>query len=241
MSRTWSYYDLREALVQPYCALCRLRVRTAQQYLDSLLWESVNDEGIRHQVRRAHGFCYEHSQMLVKPGSSLGIAILTNDVLQHLLRALEGARYEGLLALSLRRLREGLRSGEPAGAAAVLASQLTPEAQCPACRRADDRELLYLDALLEHLPVDPEFYALFEASDGLCLPHLRQSLSRAQEQPAFERLVAGQRAVWQRLAGELQEQIRKSDWRFRDELPGEESGAWLRALAALAGARPGSE
>jgi hypothetical protein len=47
-----------------------------------------------------------------------------------------------------------------------------------------------------------------------------------------------QRAIWERLVGQLSESIRKSDYRFQGEAWGEESGAWLRAIAALVGARP---
>lgn len=237
-SRTWSYYHLREALAQPDCPLCRLRVKTARQYLDSLLWESVNDEGLRRQIRRAHGFCREHAAMLARPGSSLGVAIVSNDVLRHLLQALADASYDALPPLSLRRVREGLSAAEPASSTAVLVEQLAAEAPCPACRQADEREILYLDALLEHLPADDGFREQFRASDGLCLPHLRRALARVRARPTFQALVDGQRHIWQRLAGELEEQIRKSDWRFRDEPRGDESGAWLRALAALAGALP---
>ncbi|MEJ2209233.1 MAG: DUF6062 family protein [Anaerolineae bacterium] len=237
-SHTWSYYHLREALAQPDCPLCRLRRKTARQYLDSLLWESVNDEEVRRQIRRAHGFCPEHAAMLARPGSALGVAIVSNDVVRHLLRALDEASYDALPPLSLRRVREGLRAGEPASATAALAEALAPEAPCPACRQADEHEALYLDAFLEHLPADDEFRDLFFASDGLCLPHLRQALARVRGRPAFQALVDGQRAIWQRLAAELEEQVRKSDWRFHDEPPGDESGAWLRALAALSGALP---
>ena len=237
-SRTWSYYHLREALARPDCALCRLRARTARQYLDSLLWESVNDEGQRRQIRRAHGFCREHAAMLARPGSALGVAIVSNDVLRHLLQALDNAAYDALPPLSLRRVREGLHSSEPASATAALAAELAPAAPCPACRQADEREALYLDALLAHLPADEPFRDLFRASDGLCLPHVRQALARVRGRAAFQALVEAQRAIWQRLAGELEEQIRKTDWRYRDEPRGDESGAWLRALATLSGALP---
>jgi len=43
MSRTTSFHDLREALAQPDCAVCRLKADATEHYLDSLLWESVND------------------------------------------------------------------------------------------------------------------------------------------------------------------------------------------------------
>ncbi len=61
MSRTMSYYDLRDALGQPGCPVCRLTARDADRYLDGLLWEHVNDPGVRVQVREAQGFCRDHA------------------------------------------------------------------------------------------------------------------------------------------------------------------------------------
>jgi hypothetical protein len=80
--------------------------------------------------------------------------------------------------------------------------------------------------------------AAYESSDGLCLPHFRQALTQVRDGRVFEALVNAQRAIWGRLVGQLGEFIRKSDHRFRGESWGEERDAWLRAIAALAGARP---
>jgi hypothetical protein len=51
MSRTMSYYDLRDALAQPGCPVCRLKADAVKHHLDGLLWESVNDVGVRHACR----------------------------------------------------------------------------------------------------------------------------------------------------------------------------------------------
>jgi len=53
--------------------------------------------------------------------------------------------------------------------------------------------------------------------------------------------VNAQRRIWERLLAQLSEFIRKNDYRFRDEPVGEEGDAWLRAIAALAGAQRESE
>jgi hypothetical protein len=132
MNRTMSFYDLRDALSEPGCPICRLKARAAERYLDGLLWESVNDPGVRAQVRR--------------------------------------------------------------------------------------------------------LLSIYEASEGLCLPHFRQALRCVRDEAVFQSLVNAQRAIWRRLANQLAEAIRKSDARFRDEPAGDESGAWLRGIAALSGA-----
>ena len=79
--------------------------------------------------------------------------------------------------------------------------------------------------------------AAYESSDGLCLPHFRQALARVRDERVFEALINVQRVVWERLVSHLSEFIRKSDYRFQDESWGEERDAWLRAIAALTGAR----
>jgi hypothetical protein len=102
-------------------------------------------------------------------------------------------------------------------------------------------EGIYLSTLLEHLLGEDGLLIAYQSSDGLCLPHFRQALSRVRDETVFEALVTAQRAIWERLVGHLSETIRKSDYRFQGEPRGEESGAWLRAIAALVGARTGNK
>jgi hypothetical protein len=239
MGRTMSFYDVREALAQPGCAVCRLKAEVTERYLDGLLWESVNDPGLRHEVRRARGFCHEHAWGLVHNGASLGVAIILRDVLQEVLAVLEGGKFQTVPTLSLRRTQEALDPGQPAGATAELVGQLSPQATCPACAQAATMEGIYLSTLVEHLLSEDGLLAGYQASEGLCLPHFRQALARVRDEVVFEALVQAQRAIWERLIGHLSEIIRKSDYRFQDEPRGEEVGGALRAIAALSGSRVG--
>jgi hypothetical protein len=237
MSRTWGFYDLRDALAEPECAICRLTAEAADQYLESLLWESVNDPEVRHDIRQAHGFCHEHSWRLARHRASLGATIITNDVLRDLLRVMEGAQFEALPILSLRRTQEALDPKQPAAATADVVAQLSPQQPCPVCVEAEKMERIYLNSLVENLVGEDGLLAAFQSSDGLCLPHLRQALTQVRDEAVFEALLEAQRVIWERLADHLSEIIRKADYRFQDEAPGEESGASLRAIAALAGTR----
>jgi hypothetical protein len=238
MGRTMSFYDLRDALGQPGCAICRLKAQAVEQYLDGLLWESVNDPGLRANIRQARGFCHVHAWGLVRNGASVGVAIIMQDVLQTLLKTLEGAQFQELPPLSLRRVQERLDPGQPAAATAELIAQLNPQAPCPACAQVEKMESIYLHTLVEHLLGEGDLIAAYAASDGLCLPHFRQALSRVRDEAVFEALVDAQRSIWERLVGHLAEIIRKSDDRFRHEPHGEELGGALRAIAALSGPRP---
>jgi hypothetical protein len=233
-----SFFELRDALAQPGCGVCRLRIDSADRFLDTLLWESVNDPARRREIRQARGFCYEHGWALVRATASVGVAIITRDVLQSLLETMERAAFRALPALSLRRVQETVDSKQPSAATAAVIAQLEPEARCPACVWADKMEDIYLDTLVHSLVGEGGLLADYEASDGLCLPHFRRALARVRKEATYNALVSVQRAVWGRLVAQLSESIRKSDYRHLDEVWGEEAGAWLRGVAALVGARP---
>jgi len=103
------------------------------------------------------------------------------------------------------------------------------------CALMNEAEQGYLEALREHLLGEEGLLALYAASDGLCLPHFRQALAGLDDPAVFGALVESQRAIWDRLDRKLSEAIRKADYRFSHEPVGDEAGAWVRAIAALAG------
>jgi len=233
MSRTMSYYDLRDALGQPGCPVCRLTARDAERYLDGLRWEHVNDPGV--QVREAQGFCRDHAWQLDRAGASLGVAILMRDALGSVLKAMDGARFQGRPAMSLRRAQQTLDAGQAAAAATDLAAWLVAKGECPACVHVREMETGYLSTLGEQLLGEEGLLQAYRASDGPCLPHFRLAPAYLREEPAFKALVAAQTAIWRRLLDQLAEHIRKNDYRFHDEAWGDERDAWLRALGALSG------
>lgn len=225
MGRTMSYYDLCDTLVQPGCPVCRLTARDIERYLDGLLWENVNDPGVRHEIHQAQGFCHQHAWQLDRAGASLGVDILMHDVMGSVLTAMEGARFRDLPALSLRRAQEN------------LVARLTAKTDCPACLQMRLMEWIYLSTLLDHLAGEDGLLAAYEASDRLCLPHFHQALACLRDRAAFDAVLGAQRTVWGRLAEHRGEFMRKNDPRFRDEPLGEEGNAWLRAIASLTGNR----
>lgn len=237
-----SIHDLRDALAQPGCAICRLRDGAADDFVKSTLWESVNDPATRDKLRRAQGFCQKHAWSMVRYGSSLGAAIITRDLIEEAVKALAGAPYQRLPTLSLRRAREALNRSEPALSTAELVSRLEPQAPCPACLWAAHMEELYVKDLLHNLLGEEGLLEALGVSDGLCLPHLRQALALVRNESTFRALVEAQSTVWNRLVGELSEFIRKNDHRFlHEEMLVPERDAWLRAIAAVVGSRPESK
>ncbi len=226
MESTKAFYDLQEALVQSGCPLCRLRKERAEQYLDNLLWENVNDPGIRQAIRKALGFCREHTHMAIShPGAALGLALIARDVWENILQTSETDPHT---APSPRWRRSAV-------SAERVLTRLAPQAECPVCIHTQEMEDLYLDVLLEGLTGDAPLLAAYEASDGLCLIHFRRALARARDGEALAALIRVQHAAGQRLVEELDEFIRKNDYRFRDEGWGRERDVWQRALLALVG------
>jgi hypothetical protein len=175
-----------------------------------------------------------HAWALVRHGASLGVAIIARDVLHTLVQILAEAQFQ---PPPLRSLQRALGQGDQASAHVVR--QLAPQEGCPVCRQVGEMEDIYLGTLVEHLLGEGGVLPAFEASDGLCLPHFRRALIRVREQPVFDDLVGTQRTIWERRASQLGEVIRKSDYRVEEGLEGEERDAWLRALAALSGAKDG--
>ncbi len=222
-----AYHDLLEALSQAGCPVCRLGRQVAAQHLDRLLYESANDPGVRERIRTARGLCHRHAWMMAAiRGGNLGIALIYRDVLNAVLQEL------GRDASDERRRLWPLSPSEGAG----VSDRLAPQGPCPACTHQGEMEHIYLRELLQRLD-DPRLGPAFAASAGLCLPHLRQALSQAENEAQRRSLLVAQRAIWQRLLAELNEFIRKNDYRFREEGFGAEGDSWLRALASISGDR----
>lgn len=241
MSRHISFHEVKGALAQEGCPICRLTAEVVERHLDFMLWERVTDPDLRREVRQARGFCREHTWALVRAGASLGIAILLQDVLQDLCTVLENnaSQQTGRARRSRRGLR-GLGGARPAeDVINALSSQLEPQdgQRCPACVQRQMMEDIYLDVLLDNLVGQDNLATAYQSSDGLCLPHFRYAVHRAHSQEILDALLRTQLTIWHRLVQQLSEVIRKHDYRFQAEAWGEEAGAWLTAIAALVGSR----
>jgi hypothetical protein len=214
-------FEVREALGQAGCPVCRLALRAVGRLLQSVAYEQVNDPGLRSDLRATRGFCNTHAyRWLREARSALGTAIIYRDVVRAALRDLSVAGAPaagGFLGTLLG------RSPEPARARA-----------CPACRAQRQAEDRYLEALLAIL-ADPAEAKLLEHADGLCLGHSLTALHRGG--PAAGRIEEHTRRAVLQLLGELDEVVRKEDYRFRHEPRTDaERTAPGRAVAWAAGA-----
>jgi hypothetical protein len=231
--RSRAYFELRDAFREEGCPICRLLLKWTRAYLDSLLYEYVNDPGVRLQLSRSQGFCNWHAWMTTTIANSpSGIAIIYEHLLSDQIGTLEGqlelsrptSWWTQLRTKSLRRPR-GARTPDRGGRGA----------SCPACGRRDEfleRELIRetLDSLS-----DGAFADDFRASFGLCLPHLDRATTMGQGHPNLPMLLGCQLEKLRMLCAELREHIRLLDYRFTAEPRGGEQTAWRRAIELFVG------
>ncbi|MCS7350902.1 DUF6062 family protein [Thermoflexus sp.] len=242
---SWGLANLQHAMREPGCPICRLQREAEKRYLDNLLWENVNDPATREQWAAGLGFCARHAWQLQRLeaqryGDGLGNALLYEDLLQRVILALEALAQEAVgdpPLLHQRLARSFKRSFLPHANASDPLPGLQGRQRCRVCRLGEDTAQAYGEWLIEGLG-EADVRASYEASDGLCLPHLRMALGRARVRaPEVFGWLAGDAARrLQRLLGDLREYIRKHDWNYRDEtMRPEERQAWIRAVAFFTG------
>lgn len=230
-------YQLLEACREPGCPVCRMEQRSVERYLDNHFYENVNSPKWRDKLRASLGFCHEHAWLAVNQrlGDALGFSIIYRDVVNHVLSDLERG---GSPAHAPRGLGSLLRQ-IPEQARTMIGNMLaaiTPRKRCPACEHREETTRSTLSILVTELKTSEMTEAL-QASDGLCLSHLRLTLEHARDAAVSETLIALHRGKLERLRSELDEFIRKNDYQLIEAGFGEERDAWLRSIAMIAGSR----
>jgi len=225
------WLDYREACADGGCVVCAYTDRATRRYLANLLYENVLDAELRAALVASRGFCPAHARTLAEAavseaGGRLGVATLYETVVKHLGATVRAA----LNGLSLPRPRR--RPGRK------IAESLAAHGDCPACRILRESERIFAQDLAQVVADPGEGRTLFQASDGLCLPHLRQCLELAETGTAVRFLLEVEAEKLAALYRDLEEYGRKHDYRFADEPKTEgEITAWRRALHLL-GAGP---
>ena len=199
-------HDLIAAFAMAGCPVCRLASESVDAYLTAVCYEQVNDLDLRAQLRAAGGFCRPHAHRFLRQRlGQLASAIVYRDVLNTARGRVTGhqpARGGSFLGglLGSRGGRKGIATG---GAP-----------NCPACAALAEAEERYVGTLVSRI-TRPEVLAKYRAGEGLCLPHLDRALegdgeaARLLAEAAVEKLGT--------LVAELDEYIRKHDYRFQDE------------------------
>jgi hypothetical protein len=230
-------YRLQDACRQDGCPVCRVEQYNVERYLESQFYENVNSPKWRDRLRASLGFCHEHAWLIVdrRLGDSLGLSIIYRDVLNSILKKLD----DGSVRAKPSRRWASLLGQIPEQTRNVVENMLdaiTPARRCPVCEHREEASRTILSVLVDGLARQEMIDAL-QSSDGLCLPHLQRTLEKVQGKDASESLLAIHHKKLEGLKAELEEYIRKSDYREIESGFGSEGDAWLRAIALVVGRR----
>lgn len=211
------YYELLESLQRArICALCEMRENSTSRYLESLLYESVNDAGVRSRLVKSWGFCRRHAEKLLEFRDALGISLLYQDQVNLILEFLASLESMGRKAL-----RNALLKWEN-------------HADCPVCVLEMQSDAQRIGTLLSGLG-DSELRQALEQSPGFCIPHLLDILIASKDDSIRLFLIELHQGKFSRLYDELKEFCRKNDYRFSQEKYGSEADAWQRVSAMIQG------
>ena len=212
-------FEVREALGEPGCAICHLALRSTTRLIGSIAYEQINDVDLRQVLRRARGFCNPHAHRWLREARNvLGTALIYRDVLRAALEDLDSS------SNGRRGLLGGLLGAPESGSSQRRGA-------CPICAAQREAEVRYLSALLSVAATEAD---VLVGSDGLCRRHALMAVRRGG--PAAPLIAAQAREQIEALVRDLDEVIRKEDYRFRDEPRTEsERTAPARAIAWAAG------
>jgi hypothetical protein len=207
------FFKLIEAMKKVGCPVCMRTIEDTHHAMESFLYESVNDSGLRDQIRNDRGLCHRHSWQLAQFGDALGSAILFRDVLGMLLPSLGNAPS----AFFFRR------------PSTRLGSQV-----CLFCRQEEKSHDGLLSDLVAHVD-DPELKAAWEGPSMLCIPHLGDFCTLLRDDGARRRIIEMHRGKYTALCEAMGQLIEKQSYDHRAEEIGLEKDSWIRAIEVLVG------
>jgi hypothetical protein len=207
-----------------------------QRAMDSWQYEGFTDAENREDVVHSRGFCPLHTWQLAQLGIPFQLGVVYRDVLSEMLTSLDRGE-NGAGGENARRKRPALSQWwRKWRRKMVVTNGEAAYADCPFCHIRAKVEGRLITILLELLR-SQEMQALLSHSTGLCLPHFAQARALAGESdPAILRaLVQCQQSCLQGVLGEVEELVRKHDYRFEGEPRGNEMTSWRRAAELCAG------
>ena len=228
----FGFFQLLDACAETGCPACRLVEDDGRRYLDSLVYEQVNDPDTRRRIRAAWGFCNWHTWMLLETANApSGAAILYEDLVRVVLGRLQ-------------RMRDGTATFVTRALPRVFAPRRRPtivelrrrRSICPACAWGAEAEHRYLITLTLFVD-DPQLVRAYAKSDGLCVPHLVAAVDLSPGTTELGRLLDLTMPKWDALRRDLDGFICKHDYRNRIPFTEAEASSYRRAFEMVVGRR----
>ena len=230
---------LFQACEREGCPLCLVTLERMERVMDFWQYEWVSEMENRQVLIQSKGFCSRHTWQLTQLTSvpaPFALAMVYRSVLPDLLEDVERGLAQtqasrgsarGHFWRKLWRRKRG--QSAPVGKEAFFHA-------CPFCQRQAEIEHALVQELLVMLAFE-EFQARLRIATGFCLPHFTRLVHEAKQNEQRAVLLQSQRACLQHTMDELEELVRKHDYRFLQEPRGEEMTSWRRAAELLVGNR----
>ena len=228
--------ELERALQKEGCPLCRIVRKHEEAWLFHTLWEFTGDPEVRKRFDESFGLCSPHARLISRVvedhhlGGS-GVARIYETIVWRFREKL-AALLPAPSRWDLRRWLKIPSLGPEPSALEELQGKLCP--LCVASTRSAEGVVFFLGQALQ----DPHWRRKYQASDGLCNPHLLQTLRDdrvRQNAEVWEFLVEDH---LQRL-GELQHRLyelqRKQSYDVHEPVTQEEAQSWQEALWRFTG------
>lgn len=230
---------LRAAFGREGCPVCTLALEAVQRSMESWQYEGFTDVENRYKLMRSKGFCPLHTWQLAQHSSGFQLALVYSGVLPDILDAIK-LELEDATPQKGSQDRPGWLRWMPGQHQATPAYAEPAYELCPLCAVQQKAEQGIIMELLKALRAE-EGQSLMRRSTGLCLLHFTQAHLEAEKSDAelLRLLLECQQVCVQRVLDEVQELIRKHDYRFSEEPRGNEMTSWRRAAELCAG-NPGA-
>ena len=143
------------------CAMCELERKMNERLIRQYTDEAVMLPEFRERVNK-YGFCATHLKMLFNGGNKCGVALqlLTRtEWLKDKIPYIDKAKKAKLTAVDVKKM----------------------SCSCVICQTLDDSMVRYAYTIAQMYVNEPEFPALFEKSNGFCIPHFIMMLENAHK------------------------------------------------------------
>lgn len=222
---------LRAAFFREGCAVCAVILENMQLIMDSWQYEGFTNVDHRHDLIRTRGFCAMHTWQLAQLPTSFQLGVVYREVLTEVVGVLE--REQQAAESSKKRTFMGRLKPQHASNSDGVRPRFE---QCYFCQARERIEARLIDTFVGLLHTSEDRDRMSQ-STGLCLLHFTQARAWAEEHDAegARYLLDCQYVCLKRVLGEVEELVRKHDYRFKNEPRGDEMTSWRRAAEVCAG------
>ena len=223
------------------CPLCLLMKKTEVEAVDYALGAAMMEPDYRTESNEK-GYCRRHFEELYTKPNKLSLALVLDTLLAETRTELE--KFEKRAAALKNTPSGGLFKK---GRTDVFCEELTAmlekrENSCIVCDKINYTMGRYYDVLLDMWATEPDFRKKFAASKGLCLPHMRELISRVPKKLSksdaaefVSELFKKQTAELSRIQEDIHRFTLKFDYRNRDMEWGTAKDAPIRTIEKSAG------